>query len=506
MLLLRQAGAFLVLVVVLLLVLFAAAPRVDGRPVRPGLRVTEAVRLVGAPRARPGDLLDVTGRVLKPGGGEQPRLFLAGALVPADYVLRWRDRIQVRPGRDLREPAMDVVTCSRTASGGVIVARHVEGKVSGRQAAVERMAIAAPKRVRIALTFDDGPNPVWTPQVLDVLAKYRAKASFFVLGQCAVRWPELVRRQVAEGHEICLHSYSHARFTQLPASRVTLELARNLRALSDLAVGPIRWFRPPYGVVNARVREQVAAMGYRTVLWDVDTRDWRRPPAEVIAARILAGAHDGAVILMHDGGGDRSRTVAALALALPRLKARGVEMLTLSQVRRFAPAPPSEVVVAEAHGQTSFSVTTVKVLVDGRLVEPRPLAARHEGQLLVAARPVLAALGMPASWDEAAQALCVETPRGQAILRAGSRRFTLADRDLLLSAPVFRFEGQVLAPASLLAKLTNTILTVSPDGTTARFDTVSRPFSPEPPQRGAGTSFRPAWVVPAYAAIAHEMH
>lgn len=501
---LQWVGAVLILAALALLVLAAASPRVDGHLTRPGLSAAEAVRLVHAAHARPGDLLDVTGTILKPGAGEPPRFILAGAFVSPDYVLRWRDRIEVRPGKDLREPVREVVTYSKTAPDTVTITRHVEGKLSGRRAAAEQMTIAAPKRIRIALTFDDGPHPVWTPKVLGLLAKHDARATFFVLGQWADRWPDLVRGEVAEGHEVCLHSYSHAVFTRLSPARVASDLARNFQAIAGLVPGPVRWFRPPYGAVNARVRQQVSALGYRMVLWDVDTRDWQRPPAEVIAARILSGARDGAVILMHDGGGDRSRTVAALAIALPRLKARGVEMLTLSQVRGFAPAPPSHVLVAEASGETLFSVATVSVFVDGKLLEPRPLAARHQGRLLLAARPVLAALGASSSWDGAAQALRVETPRGAAVLRAGSRRFTLNGRDLLLTAPVFHFEGQLLAPASLLAQLTNTILTVSPDGTSASFDGVARPFSPEPLPAGKA-SLRPQWVVPANEAIAHEV-
>lgn len=498
----RWAGTGAVFIAVALLVLLAAGPRVDGHLTRPGLSVAEALRALHSTHARPGDLVDVTGAVLKTGGGQPPCLLLAGAAVSPDHVLRWCDRIEVRPGRDLREPVREVVTCWRIAPGTVTIARHVEGKISGRRVAAERMTIAAPKRIRIALTFDDGPSPVWTPKVLDVLAKHGAKASFFVLGEWAARWPDLVRREVAEGHEVCLHSYSHARFTRLAPARVALDLARNLRAISGIVAGPVRWFRPPYGAVNDRIRAQVSALGYRTVLWDVDTRDWQRPPAEVIAARILSGARDGAIILMHDGGVDRSRTVAALSIALPKLKARGVEALTLSQVRGFAPAPPSQVLVAEAHGQTLFSVATVKVLVDGKPIEPRPIAARHEGHLLLAARPVLAALGVPSSWDEAAQALRIQTSRGLAVLRAGSRRFTLDDRDVLLTAPVFRFEGQLLAPASLLARLTNAILTISPDGGSASFDTVSRSLIPGPPRLGQPPRLAPALVVPADEAFA----
>jgi len=477
-------GAGVAAATIACLAVIAASPRVDGHLTRVGLTAAEAARIVRATHARPGDLLDVRGSVLKPGGGEPPCFVLAGVTVPPDYILRWRDRLEVRPGRDLREPVREIVRCSKVPPSGVTIVRHVEGKLSGRRAAAEQMTVAAPARVRIALTFDDGPHPTWTPKVLDLLASHGAKASFFVLGQWAARWPSLVRREVAEGHEVGLHSYSHPFFTRLSPTRVAWELARNVDAISGLVAGPVRWFRPPYGALNARVKQQVAGLGYRTVLWDVDTRDWQRPPAEVIATRILAGARDGAVILMHDGGLDRSRTVAALSLALPKLKARGVEMLTLSQVRGLAPAPPARVLVAEARGETLFTLSTTATFVDGRPIEPRPLSARHQGCLLLAARPVLAALGVPTSWDEAAQALRVQTPHGLAILRAGSRRFTLAGRDLLLTAPTFRCEGQLLAPATLLARLTNTILTTSPDGTSARFDTVSRPLTPAPPQPG----------------------
>lgn len=168
------------------------------------------------------------------------------------------------------------------------------------------------------LTFDDGPDPTWTPQVLSVLAKHNAHATFFVLGRAAGAHPGLVADERAAGHSVGNHTTTHPDLTKLSVADITSQWQRTANV-----IGGTPCARPPYGAVNATVRRVTTGLGYRVQLWDIDTRDWSRPGADVITQRIVDGARPGAVVLLHDGGNDRSQTVAALDAALTRLDAAG---------------------------------------------------------------------------------------------------------------------------------------------------------------------------------------
>jgi peptidoglycan/xylan/chitin deacetylase (PgdA/CDA1 family) len=170
------------------------------------------------------------------------------------------------------------------------------------------------------LTFDDGPDPTWTPRVLAVLARYGVKATFFELG-VQVRehptLPALVRRQ---GHRIGNHTYGHKSLPTLDDGQLRRQIDGGPSATC---------LRPPFGDVDARVRAAAARAGQTIVLWDVDTRDWAQPGTARIVRAVLDNVHPGATILMHDAGGDRSETVAALRIVLPRLLAQGYTFTTV---------------------------------------------------------------------------------------------------------------------------------------------------------------------------------
>lgn len=177
----------------------------------------------------------------------------------------------------------------------------------------------AARRGTVYLTFDDGPDPTWTPRVLEVLRRHGAKAVFFQVGQNVAAYPDLVRQVRAEGHLVGNHSWSHAKLTSLRTRAVRRELDRTDAALG----GRARCVRPPYGATDPRVAGVIDARAQRTVLWDVDPQDWARPGADRITRRILREVRDGARVLLHDGGGDRGQTVAALDRVLTGLTARG---------------------------------------------------------------------------------------------------------------------------------------------------------------------------------------
>lgn len=174
-------------------------------------------------------------------------------------------------------------------------------------------SVAAGKKV-LFLTFDDGPDPTWTPQVLATLAKYGAHATFFELGEMQGEHPGLRGQVLAAGNAIGSHSISHPQLTKLSAAQRHHQIFDGPRSTC---------FRPPYGATNAKVRADIKAAGMVQVLWDVDPRDWARPGTSVIVHNILTHAKSGRIVLMHDGGGNRAQTVAALEQVLPVLKAQG---------------------------------------------------------------------------------------------------------------------------------------------------------------------------------------
>jgi peptidoglycan-N-acetylglucosamine deacetylase len=166
----------------------------------------------------------------------------------------------------------------------------------------------------VYLTFDDGPDPTWTPRILATLDKYGAKATFFELGQMVAAHPGLQEQVKAAGHAVGNHSVSHHVLTSLPAAQRHHEFVAGPRS---------HCFRPPYGATSPQVEAEIRAAGMTQVLWTVDPRDWARPGTSAIVHTVLEHAHAGGIVLMHDGGGDRSQTIAALDKVLRVLKGRG---------------------------------------------------------------------------------------------------------------------------------------------------------------------------------------
>lgn len=176
------------------------------------------------------------------------------------------------------------------------------------------------------LTFDDGPDPVYTPQVLDVLARHEAAATFFVLGTSAAEFPALIDRIVAEGHTVANHTWNHESLAGLSKESFDSTVSRTQALLGTRATPCLR---PPYGRLDAFTEEWAAEHGLRLMLWNVDPADWQRPSAETIADHIVEHARPGAVVLLHDGGGDRSSTVAGLDMALQHLAGSGLRFAAL---------------------------------------------------------------------------------------------------------------------------------------------------------------------------------
>lgn len=187
-------------------------------------------------------------------------------------------------------------------------------------------AAAAGKVVYI--TFDDGPSSIYTPRVLKVLSQYGVRATFFEVGQNVAAHPSLTSQVYRAGNSVQNHTWSHPDLRTLSATQFAFQVNATDRQIHAHTGYRPCCLRPPYGAVNATVRARAAQLGKKLALWTVDPQDWSRPGASAIRWRVLNYVRPGSVVLLHDGGGDRSQTVEALSGILKTLKARGYTFAT----------------------------------------------------------------------------------------------------------------------------------------------------------------------------------
>jgi peptidoglycan/xylan/chitin deacetylase (PgdA/CDA1 family) len=188
---------------------------------------------------------------------------------------------------------------------------------------------------RVALTFDDGPDPRWTPVILDILAERDVRGSFFLIGERARRAPGVVRAIEAAGHEIGNHSWSHRSLWRCGPSRTRLEVARAHQVLADLSGRAPRYFRPPWGMVNAALPSALRACGERAVFWSIQPEGLRPVNSPRQVERILDAAHPGAIVDLHDAEGTAgapARLAAVLPAAIAGLRAAGYTFATVSEL------------------------------------------------------------------------------------------------------------------------------------------------------------------------------
>jgi peptidoglycan/xylan/chitin deacetylase (PgdA/CDA1 family) len=208
----------------------------------------------------------------------------------------------------------------------------LEHKITAPQARDSIISRGNPHLPEITLTFDDGPNPPYTSQILAILKRSGIRATFFCIGSQVATHPEIVRQEFAAGHTIGNHTWSHPSLPALSASQVRAQLTMTSDIVQHITGVRPRFFRPPYEALSAQVLAQVNQLGLTTVLWSVDPRDWSLPGVNVIISRVLSQTGNGAIILMHDGGGNRSQTVAALPVIIATLHKRGFRFVTLQQL------------------------------------------------------------------------------------------------------------------------------------------------------------------------------
>lgn len=194
----------------------------------------------------------------------------------------------------------------------------------------------------IAITFDDGPHGTLTPKLLDMLAARKAKATFFVVGQCVAEFPDILKRAAREGHEIASHSWSHPNLGKMSDEAVRNELRRTDDAIKNaIGVRPTL-MRPPYGSITSRQKGWIHdEFGYKVIIWDVDPFDWKRPGSSVVTSRIVNQTKSGSIILVHD---IHPASVEAMPETLDQLQAKGFKFVTVSElIAMERPAPPKPV-------------------------------------------------------------------------------------------------------------------------------------------------------------------
>ena len=239
-------------------------------------------------------------------------------------------RVTAAPGEHLHPLAQhpapvptapgNVVEGGQGAAGGLAPVRRI-GDLPGSG--------VGPADKVVALTFDDGPDPNFTPKVLDVLAQYQVPATFFMLGWEAAASPDLVRRIAAAGDGVGNHTWNHRDLTRLDEAGMAVQVDRTEALLSSETGWTVTCIRPPQGHENPGVVRRLSERGLTTVLWSADTRDWTRPGTDTIVRRALADLSPGTIVLLHDGGGDRGETLAALPRIIESVRSQGYRLVPI---------------------------------------------------------------------------------------------------------------------------------------------------------------------------------
>jgi peptidoglycan/xylan/chitin deacetylase (PgdA/CDA1 family) len=223
----------------------------------------------------------------------------------------------------------------------------------------------------VALTFDDGPLSPYTEQYLDILSQHGAKATFFCLGDSVQANPELARRIAEEGHQVCNHTMAHNQLTAVDNDVVYSEITRSAAVIEEATGVHTTHIRPPYG--DFTERSWLGSRGSITasIRWTGDSMDWSLPGVDAIVSNSLLNLHSGSIILMHDGGGDRSQDVEALSKIVEQLQSEGYELVTISDLMRAMGTIPEDI--------CSGTGTMPKDAVWPDEISPEDIAAANAG-------------------------------------------------------------------------------------------------------------------------------
>jgi peptidoglycan/xylan/chitin deacetylase (PgdA/CDA1 family) len=183
---------------------------------------------------------------------------------------------------------------------------------------------------RVALTFDDGPNPLYTPSILNELRRYDAHATFFLVGKMVQQFPDLTLQILAEGHELGNHSYTHPNLTRLTQSEIIAEVLRTRAVIKEVTGQQTYLFRPPGGNIDPFVKDQLRSLDYNIIYWNINAGEFRKNIPQEQAAQIIAKVHDGSILLLHNGLVDG--TLNILPTLMAELHKRGFCFVTVSEL------------------------------------------------------------------------------------------------------------------------------------------------------------------------------
>ena len=319
----------------------------------------------------PGRLLSVGGNVLDEKGGDACTVTYDGKKLKTKKFARQQladgDTFTVEQGadttEDYEEKTEEVAPGIEMKTGGAVQYVSQWGKAGkktvwvGKQSGetvdhevIEEAVAMVVESVNLkpqggnymALTFDDGPSK-YTPQILDVLKSKGVKATFFNLGNSANSYPDYTKRILDEGHELASHTMQHQNLPSLDRDSLRAEITNAFNVLNSASGGTIQMLRAPYGAFAATEWARAGDLFSCNVLWNIDTLDWKRPGADAITNNVLSNAKNGRIILMHDGGGDRSQDVEALSGIIDGLTQAGYKLVTVGELMKLDGTIPSDV-------------------------------------------------------------------------------------------------------------------------------------------------------------------
>jgi len=297
----------------------------------------------------PGPVFSAATHSLLAYDGPTPDLLLDGRRVDSDAGVDHGDRLHIEPVTDTIERVVTRAGTSVITREGLPDVEHtlfhpghsaiIDQRVGARSSEVVSETMRSPavppepvKDRLVALTFDDGPDPTWTPMVLEILKSEGVVGTFCLVGHMVDRSQALAKEIVDQGHLVCNHTANHALLGSASEAQVAREVNGGADTLKALTGVEASFYRPPGGELSPAVVAAAHERGQRVLHWSLDTADYRRPAAEVLVERVMRNVGPGSVILLHDGGGDRSETVSALRPIIQALKAEGYGFTTPAAV------------------------------------------------------------------------------------------------------------------------------------------------------------------------------
>lgn len=317
--------------------------------------------------------------------------------VPEEVVTSTETNTSTKKKRNKRQKETQTVAAPAAPSptaASVAATKAAAGRISPKKPGLRVSRVQTPEML-VALTFDDGPSSAHTPRVLDILRRHGAKGTFFVLGSNAKRCSSIVARAAAEGHEVGVHTWSHINMARSSMSKIDSEVSRTSDVIRSITGKAPVVMRPPYGATTAGiVKHMYDRYGMRSILWDVDTQDWRKPGVSTVISRAVNRAKPGSIILVHD---IHASTLAAIEGIVTGLQARGFKLVTVSQLMASVGVHDAPKAATPADTPGAVEVTPAADSSVPAVAEPAVVAPEVPAVEATAVQPTIAAPAEPSA-------------------------------------------------------------------------------------------------------------